>query len=206
MARRFAAVAIAVLFGLVATTVLAQDRPSPAPAPGGPAKAAPGPAPSGPPVQDGSTVRLEYTLTLDRGEVVDSNRGRDPLVLTQGRGEIIAGLESALDGMRAGESKRVTVKPEDGYGPVDPTAEMEVAKDRVPADVAVGSRLAARSESGQVQVVRVKEIKPDTVVLDLNHPLAGKTLHFDIKVLDVKAPGANAAPGDTKAPGGKPAK
>lgn len=188
MPTRSPVIAVALVLGLVTATALAQDRSSPAPGPVAPGKAAPDAAPGGPPVEDGSTVQLEYTVTLDGGEVVDSNRGRDPLVLTQGRGEIIAGLESALDGMRAGESKRVTVKPEDAYGPVDPTAEIEVAKDRVPADVAVGTRLAARRESGQVQVVRVKEIKADTVVLDLNHPLAGKTLHFDIKVLDVKAP------------------
>lgn len=172
----------------------AQDKPASAPAaPGSPAPGSPelgsgaGTA-SRPAIEQGSTVQLEYTVSLEDGEVVDSNRGRDPLTVTQGSSEIIAGLEAALDGMRAGEAKRVTVKPEDAYGPVDPAAELEVAKDRVPPDVAVGAQLAARNSTGQVRVVRVKEIKAETVVLDLNHPLAGKTLHFDVKILDVKAP------------------
>lgn len=175
------------------TIASAQDKPATPSAPATPTPDTPASRPgagaaSGPVVEAGSTVQLEYTVSLEDGEVVDSNRGRDPLTLTQGSQEVIAGLEAALDGMRAGEAKRVTVKPEDAYGPVDPAAELEVPKDRVPPDVAVGARLAARNATGQVRVVRVKEIKGDTVVLDLNHPLAGKTLLFDVKVLDVKAP------------------
>lgn len=191
--RGFALAVALLLSGVV--VALAQDRPAadrPAPSPAPPVIApgtqSPKDPAAGPVVEEGSTVQLEYTLSLEDGEVVDSNRGGEPLTLTLGQKQLIAGVEAALDGMRAGEAKRVTVKPEEGYGPVDPAAELEVPKDRVPSEVTVGAQLAAQSPTGQVRVVRVKEIKAETVILDLNHPLAGKTLHFDLKVLDVKAP------------------
>ena len=79
-------------------------------------------------------------------------------------------------------------EPEDGYGEVDPKAEVEVERERVPPDVKVGSQLTGRSSNGQTRAVRVKEIKEKTVVLDLNHPLAGKTLLFDVRILSVDGP------------------
>ena len=188
MISRGLALAIAVLLPGV-PTALAQERPaSERPAPTSPAPPAPATTAAGPAVEEGSTVQLEYTLSLEDGEVLDSNRGGEPLTVVQGRQDLIPGVEAALSGMRAGDAKRVTVKPEDGYGPVDPAAEIEVPKDRVPADAVVGTQLAAQSATGEMRLVRVKEIKGDTVVLDLNHPLAGKTLLFDLKVLDVRAP------------------
>jgi len=142
-----------------------------------------------PAVGDGSTVRLEYTLTDDAGKVLDSNRGRDPLTYTQGQQQIIPGLEKALAGMRAGEEKAVTVAPEEGYGPIDPAAQTEVPKEAIPPDaLTVGTQLVARSPSGETRLVRVKEIKDGTVVIDLNHPLAGMILHFAVKVLKVEPP------------------
>lgn len=142
-----------------------------------------------PAIEGGSKVQLEYTLTDDAGTVLDSNKGREALTYTQGRKQIIPGLENALTGMRAGQGKQVTVKPEDGYGPVDPKAQAEVAKDAIPPGaLKVGTGLMARGPSGEGRPVRVKEIKEKTVILDLNHPLAGKTLHFDVKVLRVDPP------------------
>jgi FKBP-type peptidyl-prolyl cis-trans isomerase SlyD len=82
----------------------------------------------------------------------------------------------------------VTVKPEDGYGKVDPKAEIEVGRERVPPDVKVGSQLTGRGANGESRAVRVKEIKDKSVVLDLNHPLAGKTLVFDVRILSVDGP------------------
>lgn len=140
-------------------------------------------------VQPGSVVHLEYTLMNEQGEVLDSNRGRTPLVFTQGQGEVIPGLERALLGMKVGEHKRVTVPPEEGYGPIDPAAITEVPKAQVPPDaLAVGARLRGSSRSGREVSVRVREIKDDTVVLDLNHPLAGQTLVFDVTVILVEPP------------------
>ena len=109
--------------------------------------------------------------------VLDSNQGRPPLTYVQGRQEIVPGLERALSGMHAGEEKQVTVPPADGYGDVDPAAVAEVPKDLVPADARVaGTELMARGPQGASRLVRVKEVREGTVVLDLNHPLAGKTL------------------------------
>ena len=141
-----------------------------------------------PAIKDGSRVRIEYTLTDDAGTVLDSNKGEEPFAFTQGAREIVPGLESALTGLKAGDVKHVTVKPEDGYGPVDPKAQIEIDKSRVPAGVTVGSELTGRAPNGATRAVRVKEIKDETVVLDLNHPLAGKTLNFDVKVLSVDGP------------------
>ena len=91
--------------------------------------------------------------------------------------------------MRAGEEKAVTVAPEEGYGPIDPAAQTEVPKEAIPPDaLTVGTQLVARSPSGETRLVRVKEIKDGTVVIDLNHPLAGMILHFAVKVLKVEPP------------------
>lgn len=167
----------ALLVALVASTAFAQ---TPAQAP------AQTPAPTRGAVQNGATVSLEYTLKDEGGTVLDTNRGGRPLVFVQGQRQIIAGLERELVGMRPGEEKKVVVKPADGYGEVVPNAQTEVPKDAIPKEgLKVGTALTARSGSGEARPVVVKEIKEQTVVLDLNHPLAGKTLFFDVKVLGV---------------------
>jgi FKBP-type peptidyl-prolyl cis-trans isomerase SlyD len=144
------------------------------------------PAASDAAIQNGSSVSLEYTLKDDSGQVLESNRGKAPLTFTQGHQQIIPGLERELIGMRPGEEKRVVVKPEDAYGDVVPNAQTEVPKDAIPKEgLKVGTTLIARSGSGEPRPVVVKEIRETTVVLDLNHPLAGKTLYFDVKVLGV---------------------
>jgi FKBP-type peptidyl-prolyl cis-trans isomerase SlyD len=142
----------------------------------------------GPVIKDGARVQLEYTLSDSAGTVLDSNKGGEPFVYTQGQRQIVPGLESALIGKRAGDSTKVTVKPEDAYGKVDPKALIEVGRERVPPDVKVGSELTGRDPKGATRTVRVKEIKEKSVVLDMNHPLAGKTLVFDVRVLSVDGP------------------
>jgi FKBP-type peptidyl-prolyl cis-trans isomerase 2 len=140
-------------------------------------------------VRPGAVVHLEYTLTSPQGELLDSNRGRPPLVFTMGGGAVIPGLERALVGMRIGERKRVRVEPEDAYGPVDPDAVVEVERERVPAeDQRVGARVRGQTRSGRDVMVRVREVKEATVVLDLNHPLAGQTLVFDVAIILVEPP------------------
>lgn len=141
-----------------------------------------------PAIENGTRVQLEYTLKDDDGKVLDSNKGQDPLTYTQGKQQIIPGLEKALNGMRAGDEKKVTVKPADAYGEVDPRAEAEVPKEMLPPDLSVGTELVAQSPGGSRRIVRVKEIKEQTVLIDLNHPLAGKTLFFEVKVLGVEPP------------------
>jgi len=138
-------------------------------------------------VAEGKLVSLEYTLTLDDKTVVDSNVGDKPLTYTHGSHQLIPGLEKALEGMAVGDTKQVTVAPEDAYGETDPKAVQEVQKQLIPPDaLKVGTRLQGKTPSGQMVYPLVSEIKDDTVVLDFNHPLAGKTLHFDVKVVDVQ--------------------
>ncbi|TMA04493.1 MAG: peptidylprolyl isomerase [Deltaproteobacteria bacterium] len=140
-------------------------------------------------VKDGSVVSLEYTLSDEKGKPLESNKGKEPLKYIHGQKQIIPGLEKELSGMKVGGEKHVQVKPEEAYGVVNPKAFQEVPKEKIPPDgLKVGATLMAKSPQGQSQPVRVAEIKEKTVVLDLNHPLAGKTLTFDVKVLDIQSP------------------
>ena len=139
-------------------------------------------------IKKGSAVSLEYTLSDEKGKIIESNKGEQPLYYVHGRSEIVPGLEKALDGMAVGGVKHVTVKPEDGYGVIDPAAFREVPKENVPKEaLKVGTELVASNGQGESMPVRLHEIKDKTVVIDMNHPMAGKTLVFDIKVLDVKS-------------------
>lgn len=138
-------------------------------------------------IVDGKQVSLEYTLTLEDKSQVDSNVGKAPLVYTQGAHEIIPGLEKQLPGLKVGESKRIEVSATDGYGEVDPARKQEIEKSRIPEDAQkVGAKLTGQGPGGQPIFAQVTEVKEGTVVLDLNHPLAGKKLIFDIKVLKVE--------------------
>ena len=139
-------------------------------------------------VQAGAEVSFDYTLTDDSGKVIDTSQGKEPMHYTHGKGQIIPGLEKEITGMAVGGEKKVTVKPEDAYGPVDTRAFQEVPKDKLPAEaLKVGTVLMAQGPQGQGVPVRVHEIKDKTVIMDFNHPLAGKTLSFAIKITDVKA-------------------
>jgi FKBP-type peptidyl-prolyl cis-trans isomerase SlyD len=156
----------------------------------GPARAqAPGASTPGPAIEEGSEVSLEYTLSDAKGKILDTNRGRLPLTLTQGEHQVVRGLEQALTGMRAGDEKKIVVEPRDGYGDVDPEAVAEVPKERLPPNaLREGVHLVARSPDGATRLVRVKEVKETTVVIDLNHPFAGLVLHFEIRILQVEPP------------------
>jgi len=138
-------------------------------------------------ISDGKQVSLEYTLTLEDKSQVDSNVGKDPLVYTQGAHELIPGLEKQLTGLKAGDSKRIEVPPEEGYGKVDPERKQEIDKNKIPEGARkVGSKLTGQGPGGQPIFAQVEEVKENTIVLDLNHPLAGKKLIFEVKVLKVE--------------------
>jgi FKBP-type peptidyl-prolyl cis-trans isomerase SlyD len=197
--------ALAFLVALLSIPVIAAGQ-APSPVPSVPAPVAPAPVapPTVPPapqpapsatIEDGATVQLEYTLSDDAGKLLDTNKGQEPLTYMQGGQQIIAGLERQLAGMQIGQAKKVVLKPEEAFGPVDPAAQTEVPKDALPPDaLVVGTQLMARNASGEGRPVIVKEIKEKTVVVDLNHPLAGKTLVFDVKVLRVEPPSKTDAP------------
>jgi len=145
-------------------------------------------------IADGTEVSLEYTLTLEDKTVMESNVGREPMTYQQGAHEIVPGLETALEGLAKGEKKRVVVKPDDGYGAVDPKALQEVKKSMIPEQARkVGAQLEAKGPDGQSMFPVVTAVNDETVTLDFNHPLAGKTLIFDVKVLDIR-PGKQKKP------------
>ena len=138
-------------------------------------------------VKDGCVVTLEYTLSGEDGAVIESSKGKPPLKYTHGQHQIIPGLERELTGMKTGEEKSIKVTPEDGYGTVDPKAFREFPREKLPPEaLKVGTVLTARTPDGQAIPVRVHEVKENIVVLDFNHPLAGKTLTFDVKVAEIQ--------------------
>lgn len=137
-------------------------------------------------ISDNMSVELDYVLSAD-GKVVDTTEGRGPFAYVQGQGQIIPGLERQLAGLTAGTEKEITVAPEEAYGPVDPAAFVDVPKEQLPSAVTPekGQVLQGVDEAGHPFRATIHEIKDKTVTLDLNHPLAGKTLLFKVKVLSV---------------------
>ena len=135
-------------------------------------------------VADDLVVGLDYTLRLDDGETIDTSADQEPLEFLQGRGQIIPGLEQALYGMAVDDQKDVVVAPAEGYGEKDPEAFELVARDVFPSDLDLrpGGGLRMRDESGQAVVAYVAEVRPEDVVLDFNHPLAGETLYFEVRI------------------------
>lgn len=138
-------------------------------------------------VKTGDTVRIHYTGTLSDGEVFDSSEGRDPLEFTVGSGQIIPGLDTAIPGMTLGEKKSVPVPVDQAYGPIDPQNRQAVPSTEIPAEIPLdlGTQLQMQSPQGQVMPVTVVEVSETEVVLDANHPLAGKDLTFDIELVSI---------------------
>ena len=136
-------------------------------------------------VSNGKVISLEYTVTLEDGQPVDTNVGQDALTYTQGANQIIRGVEAAVEGMEVGQIKQVVVSPTEGYGDRDPNAVHEVPKAKVPQEAKIGTMLHGKDANGREIRPTVSAINADTVILDFNHPLAGKTLHFDLKVVNI---------------------
>jgi FKBP-type peptidyl-prolyl cis-trans isomerase 2 len=137
-------------------------------------------------ISDGSTVSIEYTLTLDNGEVIDSNVDGEPLTYEQGKGQIISGLETELLGMGEGDAKKVSVPPETGYGPVREEAILTLNRDQLPKEAqTVGAQIQGQGPNGQTLQGKVADLTAEKATLDFNHPLAGENLHFEVKILKV---------------------
>lgn len=139
-------------------------------------------------VADDLVVQLDYTLRLDDEQIIDSSAGRDPLEFLQGHGQIIPGLEQALYGMAVGEEKKVVVAPRDGYGEREENTVQEVPREAFAPDVELtpGMALELRDSAGHPVLAFIAEVGPENVVLDLNHPLAGETLHFDVAIAGLR--------------------
>lgn len=138
-------------------------------------------------VEEGNKVAIEYTLTLNDGSTVESNVGKDPLVYVHGEGKILGALEKAIDGMDIGEEAKVQLAPEQAYGEPDPEAFQAVEPGMVPESARqTGQLLTYQDQAGNTRPVRVHEVKDDTIVLDFNHPLAGESLTFDVRVVGIE--------------------
>jgi FKBP-type peptidyl-prolyl cis-trans isomerase SlyD len=149
-------------------------------------------------------VSIHYTLRDEHGTVLDSSQGRAPLTYLHGKGNIIPGLEQALDGKAAGEKLDVSVTPEQAYGARDERLVQILPRSRLPegAELAPGMQLRVEGQQGR-RIVRVTKVERDFVTVDGNHPLAGRTLHFAVEVADVrKATHEEISHGHVHGPGG----
>ena len=144
-------------------------------------------------VKEDSKVKVHYTGKFNDGEIFDSSKAvegndqftdKDPLEVELGKGMVIPGFEKGLQGMKEGETKTITIPSDEAYGPVREDHFQEVEKQYVPDTVKEGEMLQANGPQGPMNVV-VKEVKESTVVLDANHPLAGKDLVFDLEVVSI---------------------
>jgi FKBP-type peptidyl-prolyl cis-trans isomerase 2 len=137
-------------------------------------------------IKNGDTVNVNYTGKLEDGTIFDSSliEGRTPLKVTLGQNQLIKGFENGLIDMLEGDKKTVEIEPTDAYGDHNPEMIIEIPSTNVPPDVQVGQMLQGNSPQGPVNV-KVVEIKEDVVVLDGNHPLAGKKLIFDLEVVGI---------------------
>jgi peptidylprolyl isomerase len=140
-------------------------------------------------VESGHFVSVHYKGTLQNGEVFDTSEGRHPLEVEMGAGQIIPGFEEALMGMSLNEKKVFTLDPEDAYGQKDESLTHSFPRADVPAEInpEVGQTLALSSPEGRQFPAMITEVDDEKVVVDLNHPLAGQTLTFDIKVVGISA-------------------
>ncbi|HOA23961.1 MAG: peptidylprolyl isomerase [Aggregatilineales bacterium] len=135
----------------------------------------------------GDTVRVHYTGRFEDGTVFDTSQGREPIEFTLGEHEVIPGFENAVAGMQAGETKTTQIPPEDAYGERREDLLIDVPRAEVPADIdpQVGQTLQVQGAGGQVFPVVVASVGEDTITLDANHPLAGRSLIFDIHLIDI---------------------
>ena len=135
----------------------------------------------------GDTVKVHYTGKLKDDTVFDSSRDREPLEFTVGAGQMIEGFDNAVEGMEKGASKKVEIPSDQAYGGKREDMIVKVEKSQLPADIKpeVGMQLQASQENGHTQILTVTEIEDNHVVLDGNHPLAGKDLIFDIELMEI---------------------
>jgi len=133
-------------------------------------------------------VLMHYTLKNNAGDVIDSSDAGDPLPFLQGHGNIIPGLESALEGSKVGDKLDVSIKPEEGYGERMKDAIQEIPSSALKGvdEVKVGMQLESQDKDGNAFLVNVTKIEDDKITVDGNHPLAGQTLHFSVSIESIR--------------------
>ena len=137
-------------------------------------------------IEAGKKVKFDYVLTVD-GNKVDSSEKTGPLEYVHGEKKIIPGLEKQMQGLKVGDKRNFIVFPEEGYGRIDPEAFKEYPKSSLPPEIEpkVGQVLGVKDQEGNKYPVVISEVKDETIVLNFNHPLAGKTLNFDITIVEI---------------------
>lgn len=156
--------------------------------------------------EQGKVVSIDYTLKNSDGQILDTSEGREPLAYLHGAGNIIPGLESALEGKSAGDQVTAVIEPEQAYGLRDNNQVGKVARSDLQGvgDISVGTQLQAQTPEGP-RIVVVTDMDEESVTIDANHPLAGETLHFDVTVSDVReATTAEVEHGHAHQPDGPP--
>jgi len=140
------------------------------------------------PIADNKAVSIDYTLTTDAGEVIDSSAGGAPLVYLEGAGNIFPGLEKALIGKAVGDELDVSVEPEDAYGEysAELVSTLSASMFEGVDQLEVGMQFHASAPDGQMQIVTIRDLDGDDVTVDGNHPLAGQRLTFQVKVVAVR--------------------
>ena len=143
-------------------------------------------------IADKMYVAIDYTLTLESGQEIDKSPEGQPLGFITGTGQIIPGLEKALMGRVAGDSAKLVIEPEEAYGPLKDDLFQDIPKSQFPNDVDIkpGMAFEAQGPQGPFMITITTVNDNDTVTVDLNHPMAGKQLHFDVKVTEVRQPTA----------------
>ena len=139
-------------------------------------------------VKENNTVKVHYVGKLSDGQVFDTSEGKEPLEFTLGQGKLIAGFEKGLIDMKLNEKKTITISKEEAYGESREDLIQEVDKSQLPEDITpeVGMGLVSKSADGNEMNLLIVEVKETTIVIDGNHPLAGKELTFDLEVVDIQ--------------------
>ncbi|MBC7385316.1 MAG: peptidylprolyl isomerase [Cryobacterium sp.] len=139
-------------------------------------------------IGSGKVVGMSYRLTDDKGVLLDQASHDEPFLYIQGASQIVPGLEKALEGVKIGEKKKVSVDAEEGYGPLHDGLKMTVKKDQFPGieEIQPGMQFQAQSPEGHGMVFTITDVKGDDVTIDGNHPLAGQTLHFAVEILSIR--------------------
>ncbi len=141
-------------------------------------------------VKNGDTVKVEYTGTFDDGTIFDSLKEYgEPMEFVVGSGQLIEGFNDAVVGMQLGEEKEIRLQPEDAYGNPREAMRKKIPRDAIPEEeLAPGMQLGMQLESGEVMPAWIIAVTEENVTIDLNHPLAGKTLNFKIKLIEISSP------------------
>lgn len=136
-------------------------------------------------IENGKKVKFHYTLEVN-GKVIESSISGDPFEYVHGKDNIIEGLQKNLEGRNEGDKCTIEVPPSEAYGDKNPQAILEVEKEKVPEEgLKLGTTLQAKGSDGNMMKGTVQDIRPETVLIDFNHPLAGKVLKFDVEILSV---------------------